>query len=1709
MTAQILNIELSNLIQDSKRKNSELRSAAEKSLNDLKSLPSTSESQLAADLSRRPNFIAPFLVACATHNAKFAGSAVICLQRLAVSQGLPRDRLKEVLQAFREVTSLNLDIQLKILQALPTLLQNYGGELKGELLGSALHVCSILQNSKTGVVNNTATATMLQLLAFVFEKVVVEDKSTPEVSTGEEVPGRDGPIQVQAAALDAYRVFNDFCLLTDGQKPQFLRLSAMPQTFGLELIESVMSNNQALFLSHPELAHVLRIRLFPFIIKSLSEGLEFPLAVRMFRVLHIMIRRHIDVLVPECGVAMGLLTQMLDPDSTAPWERALCMELFKGIYAENGLIRKIYAFYDEREDGKPVLREQLAAMVRLSSEKPAVIGLGHQSAAPIGQSMSKDVANEQATIEAGGVAGIIGGAIGLSDPTTVGISMQWSSLRVPCMDQLDKAEPLALPESYIYSMALTCINSFSEDLARFILPLTMLSEGRGKKKARPVAAPDEDGPQSPNGHDSSSVDPTRRSLPRRQSYKKAQIPTNPLTLDSHPLYSDIRTAAAMVENCWPAVLATCSTFLKATLDPEYFHSLVRSFQRFTHVAGLLRLSTPRDAFLTTLGKAAVPQSSFAVDNGSAPNTPSVESSGIFANAKGLLSVESIVGQSSSSSSDKTRQSPAEVGVPTLNTRNLLCLRALLNLGIALGPTLDKAWSIVLGTLQQADFVMFASSRRSGHSNPYPSQQGDGQTGNNKSSLASHFSSEMSAVETAASRMLQSTIDFPNDSFRDVLRALCKLLSEAQGDSRDLEILPSASPPSRTSMQLHRRLSSVSGLPTSTRSNMQEMHFVLVKIGDVAKINLARLTSSEPDESGWNILTEKLTSIACSTYIDPSVRLRASEVLSGILIGTVTFTISNASDSSSKIQTRVLSALKNVTTSLCIEGQDESSTAQTVDLEVHRTILEALKSILERNGESLVAGWDLVLDIVMSAFDPNSPSTQPNADQTPLGSEFTSDGVSQGRSSKIIRTSFASLQLICSDYLSSLPNSCILSLIRTLFSFCSQNDDLNISLTTITFFWNVSDFLQGQSRTVALGVRTLNATNVEQLLNVTKSQDSQESHGALWMLLLLRLAGVTTDQRSEVRNGAVQTLLRIFDAYGDSLTSNSWSRCLKTVIFKMMATNSRNHQRDSSSGDPKALHHSGAWNETTTLIIEGVVGLFANYLEVFAQQEDFPSTWQSLIKYLKGLLDRRSPKLNASIYSAMEQLLAKIENLQTIGQPSVDLVYELWVKQVPASKDTASDSKDGNQDALVNHIKMFKELYRLLEHGLTPTRANDILGTLQESLQCSNMPNHSTANESLTPLQVQIMDVLCNFRTDLPGVPSAMLLLLSKSVDLAFPQPSKDDVVKEIAFVAFSKASIKILQTTLVRHKEEVDIYESKAVVVSLEALIRPIAAKYYLPPEARSPPSWRLATPAAIDIIQATLPVVRSPATDARVREGYWKQVISIIEAVIAAESPHTLSSAEIATDQDFDVESFDRLRRLISPDLGAVTVSDTLRRDFAGHLFSISIIHEPALGELPKPGKELLEGLYKSRLGRTYNPPPARRSRISYACLDELFALVAIHDSSPERVKLAQAAAPYLILRVGLTLRGYISDQPLRGRMPQPASQRRELLYILQALVNLKSEPQAIPDAPGVSSQHRKHLHRLFPLVTKAVRVAARDEEVLAELQRVLEVVGEGFGIS
>ncbi|KAG0640673.1 hypothetical protein HOY80DRAFT_1116635 [Tuber brumale] len=1716
MTAQFLTNELTNLVQEAKRKNSDLRHAAEKSLADLKSIGSTTD--VAIELSGRPQFIHPFLIACGTRNAKFSTIGVVCLQRLIVSQGLAKTKLKEVLEAFREAANLGVEIQLKILQALPPLLQNYAEDLKGNLLSEALLICSMLQGSKMGVVNNTAAATLSQIVISIFDKVVTEDERALDVPTVGEGPSESGSIPLRAAALDAYRVFFDICLLTEGQRPQFLRFSVLPQPFGLELIESVLTNHPDIFLTHPEQAYVLKTRVAPLIMRSLSDRLNFPTTVRITRVLYILLRRHLSILSEECEVALSLLTHTLDPEASASWKRALCMEVFRGICAEPSLIRKIFAGYDAKEGKKPIMKDLMGALTRLATEKPSVIGLGTQSSAPAGQAVPKDSSGEQAALEAGGVAGIIGGAVGLSEVNVAGLSTQWSLVRVPCIDQLDKSEPPATPESYIYCLTLTCINSFCEGLAKFILPLSVTNDAtKGAKRRTParvasvgivrmnsvVGSDSESGPTTRSGSPVRAPSPTRGSLHRKPTMKQHRIPANPLSMEGHPLYNEIVISAAIMESCWPAVLAACSTFLYATLDNEFYHGLVRSFQKFTHVAGLLRLTTPRDAFLTTLGKAAVPSNVLSANISASPMASDNQS--LFSNAKGLLSVDSL------NNPERLTPGGTEHHPPSLNSRNLLCLRALLNLGIALGPTLEKSWTIVLETLQQADYVLFASSRKTGRqiSLNASTARSDLQKGIDASNPLANIGPELSAVEAAAMKMFEGTRDFPDEAFAAVLSALCKL-SDGDGEtgsraSIDKSTSPQRSP--RSSTFSHKRLSSVPNFSTS--QVIGDNAFALAKLGELAQINMSRLIGPNPNSTGWNMLANHLAAVASSRDRGNSMRMKAAEVLNEVVVSAAKAITTESTENVAEVQKRIFSALREGVTDGKVSGTPDSVTRAT-ELEVHRAGLEALNAILEHSGQSLIAGWEIVFDIIMSVFDTTMiwrrDATIPEA---------SAEVTKSTRSPKLIRSSFSSLELICSDFLASLPTPCVLVLIDALFAFCGQMDDLNISLTTITFFWNVSDFLQTKGESSLSGEFVSSKAQSETDLLGMVEQTDMDSHPALWMLLLLRLTGVSKDQRAEVRNGSVQTLFRIFDTYGHQLGPQAWSSCLKIVVFKMMNI-TPSDENESDVPKVRAAERK-QWDDTINLVLNGIGTLYSNYFEVFVKQSEFRSTWSAFIRYLEALLERQSFEVNTTVFTVLKHVLEKVDKPDNLDLPSTDDVWKMWSGQgVKLVEGNTEVSRAGVQETLLAYVDSFKPLYRLLEPIINADIVDKTLTLLWECIIFPDAPAYFQDIDILTPLQAAILEVIQMMRTDIPDIPSLVLKQVADFSTIAYrpPHTSQSTKVRIPSYIALATQSIKILETVSFRHVENSEIYTTGALSSVLSALKLPISLKYDFARAAPSatvkrPSQWIPATKVVLSIITKALPAISKLDIGEVHQKEVWKLIVEIIGSVVSANTTN-IDEETLISDETFDISSFREFRGLVIPPLGRAIAPDEVVQAYVKSIFKSSILYDIVELEHPASMDVSLSSLSTRRHGKTSELELVRRSRMSYACLDELFALATVNDSdSKELQRLAAAAAPYLVLRAGRVLQRYISDQPLRGRMPQPVCQRKEMIYVLKCLVNLESRVKTVStDSGHIPPSGKRHLFRLFPLLSQCVAAAQGDQEILGWLAKAMDEIGGALGV-
>jgi len=218
---------------------------------------------------------------------------------------------------------------------------------------------------------------------------------------------------------------------------------------------------------------------------------------------------------------------------------------------------------------------------------------------------------------------------------------------------------------------------------------------------------------------------------------------------------------------------------------------------------------------------------------------------------------------------------------------------------------------------------------------------------------------------------------------------------------------------------------------------------LAKINELATLNLDRLTFVEPDQSGWNMLIEELHYAAGGSDASISARLMAADILGRVARDALLSALTAEDEIREPIQRRSFTALKirhmqRSTSNEHLSPADESS------LRVQEVILGTVASIIEQCGDSLASNWNAVFDILSSVFLKHDVSLA--AFTTDQPSKDHQHAVPQLLSVRLGRATFASVQLICSDFLSSLPNDSMLPLVNLLFRFCSQKEDLNISLT---------------------------------------------------------------------------------------------------------------------------------------------------------------------------------------------------------------------------------------------------------------------------------------------------------------------------------------------------------------------------------------------------------------------------------------------------------------------------------------------------------------------------------------------------------------------------------------------------------------------------------------------------------------------------------------
>lgn len=620
---------------------------------------------------------------------------------------------------------------------------------------------------------------------------------------------------------------------------------------------------------------------------------------------------------------------------------------------------------------------------------------------------------------------------------------------------------------------------------------------------------------------------------------------------------------------------------------------------------------------------------------------------------------------------------------------------------------------------------------------------------------------------------------------------------------------------------------------------------------------------------------------------------------------------------------------------------------------------------------------------------------------------------------------------------------------------------------------------------------------------TKVHHHKDSIPKLWLQVLLNLSAVTIDRRPELRNSAVQTIQRIFENYEDQLTAKVWMMCLRKVLFNMMEANIRAQTATRNSSDT-AKTELAAWNETTRIVLNSVSNLFSAFTYKVKDSTQLGKAWEDMLGYLKEFYEFGSHALARSIFNAITRVLSRINHIDLFGTGPVLETAFAW-RSYFDHRQTWNGNGEDNQEAFVAYAEAFKAIYQLAGESID-AHILTMLPNLEHCVVDSDDAAYSSDVDHMTSLQKQIIKCLSMVRLEGTGIAGFLMRMLSRFCVLPYTSARANPDKKGPTFVAISKSSMSLLQSITMKHITDHDIYQDGAFSTALGSLVIPIQEKYVWKKEGKTPTLWQKATTTALAILESGLPYIKEAKLKAETIKLIWGQIVNLASGIMGAQVSAVNLPSSLETDEKFDIDAFRKLRSLVKTSLGSSQLPDALRRTYTRSLFQTSLIHVPETGEIPADGP--LEDIYKVRRGHSRTPTPTARSEMAYVCFRELISLVSAHEGSTEEIKLAQAAAPYLILRVALPLKSYIADQPLRGRMPAPESQRRELIFALEEMRKMDSEPQSIPDAPGVASRNKKHIHRLYPLLVQAIVVAKYDDGVLEELRALLGIVGMEFGL-
>ncbi|NWS89185.1 MON2 protein, partial [Toxostoma redivivum] len=1679
--------DLRGLSLECRKKFPPVKEAAESGIIKVKTIAARNTDILAALKENSSEVVQPFLMGCGTKEPKITQLCLAAIQRLMSHEVVSEAAAGNIINMLWQLMENSLE-ELKLLQTVLVLLTT-NTVVHDEALSKAIVLCFRLHFTKDNITNNTAAATVRQVVTVVFERVVAEDERYKDaVDQPAAVQGNSNRRSVSTlkpCAKDAYMLFQDLCQLVNADAPYWLvGMTEMTRTFGLELLESVLNDFPQVFLQHQEFSFLLKERVCPLVIKLFSPNIKFrqgsttssspapvekpyfPICMRLLRVVSVLIKQFYSLLVTECEIFLSLLVKFLDADKPQ-WLRAVAVESIHRLCVQPQLLRSFCQSYDMKQHSTKVFRDIVNALGSFIQSLFLVPSTGNTSATPnqTGSNASGNTGSAQAN---SGVLGMGGGATVLPAFEYRGtwipilnVTVQGNA-KATYLEMLDKVEPPSIPEGYAMSVAFHCLL----DLVRGIT--TMIKGELGEAETVIQTSTEATSlPAQSSEQDLHSVsDQSEKELVNRAVWEE------------------------MVNACWCGLLAALSLLLDASTDEAATENILKAELTMAALCGQLGLVTSRDAFITAICKGSLPPH-YAL---TVLNSPTAALSSKSYSIQGQ-NVQMI------SPSSESHQQVVAVGQPLalqpqgtvmLTSKNIQCMRTLLNLAHFHGAVLGTSWQLVLATLQHLVWILGLKPSVGGALKPGRAVEGPSTV------LTTAVMTDLPSISSMISKLFENSQYLDDVSLHHLINALCSLSLEA--------------------------------MDMAYGNNKEPSLFAVAKLLETGLINMRRI------EILWRPLTGHLLEV-CQ---HPNSRMRewGAEALTSLIKVGLTFRHDPPLSQNQRLQLLLLNPLK------------ELSNISHPDIRIKQ--LECVLQILQSQGDSLGPGWPLVLG-VMGAIQSD-----------------------QGES--LIRTAFQCLQLVVTDFLPTMPCTCLQIVVEVAGSFGLHNQELNISLTSIGLLWNISDYFFQRGEIIEKELNKEEAVLQKQAeekgVMLNRPFHPASPFDCLWLCLYAKLGELCVDPRPAVRKSAGQTLFSTIGAHGTLLQHSTWHTVIWKVLFHLLdrvreSSTTADKEKIESGGGNILIHHSRdtaekQWAETWVLTLAGVARIFNTRRYLLQPLGDFSQAWDVLLDHIQSAALSKNNEVSLAALKSFQEILQIVSPVRDSEKPETPPAINVSVPLVVGTTATnlgrsfmrtdsigerigryngseplviTDEIEDLNlwwaawnswyrigsestrppitcdkltfipsQPFLTALIQIFPALYQHIKTGFSmddlqklgvilhgaisvpissdaspfilPSYTEAVLTSLQEAvLTALDVLQKAicVGSEGMQIMYPAIFDQLLAFVEFSCKPPQYGQLETKHIANAKYNQIQLFAPAEWVAlnYVPFAERSLEVV----------VDLYQKtachKAVVTEkvLQNIIKtlriPLSLKYSCPSES----TWKLAVSSLLRVLSIGLPVARQHASSGKF-DSMWPELANTFEDFLFTKStpPDNLSIQEFQKNESVDVE----VVQLISTEI--LPYANFIPKEFVGQI--MTMLNK---GSIHSQSSSFTEAEIDIRM----------REEFSKVCFETLLQFSFSNKvTTPQEGYISRMALSVLLKRSQDVLHRYIEDERLSGKCPLPRQQVTEIIFVLKAVSTLidslkKTKPE------NVDSSTWAQVIALYPTLVECITCSS--SEVCSALKEAL----------